>query len=376
MPYGYNNVHDLVTKTADGRDLNHLFQEYADLVAEYNRGRNVLINFLSYEVTTPVINIGSFGAGVDFEEASEYGEPKGIRPPSGNIDRGIPFKWYDLSARFTWQYLVEATAQDLDRITNTVLEASNRLYFKRMFVQLFRNTTQAFTLKGTASEGGNGTGSAFTAFPFYNGDSEVPPPVGPTTFAAAHDHFNTNASATLTPPMLEALMTDVTEHGFNRVNGYRLVVLVNEAQANVIRTFRAGVAAATWDFIPATGTNVILAPGTIVLGSQSSNELDGLDRVGTYGDWSIVVNAYMPAGYLFAFATGGANALNNPVAIRVHKNENLRGLRLVKGRNPDYPLIDSFYVNGLGTGVLERGAGAVLQLGNAGAYAPPTEYAA
>jgi hypothetical protein len=50
-------------------------------------------------------------------------------------------------------------------------------------------------------------------------------------------------------------------------------------------------------------------------------------------------------------------------------------LRLVKGRTPDYPLIDSFYNRGFGTGIRHRGAGVVMQITASGTYTIPAAYA-
>ena len=77
---------------------------------------------------------------------------------------------------------------------------------------------------------------------------------------------------------------------------------------------------------------------------------------------------------MVAITTGGEDNLSNPIAFRQHPTTSLQGLKLVKGRNPDYPLIDSFYVRGFGTGVRHRGAGAVMQVTTNGAYAVPTMY--
>ena len=78
---------------------------------------------------------------------------------------------------------------------------------------------------------------------------------------------------------------------------------------------------------------------------------------------------------MFGFATGGELNIGNPVGIRQHENSSLQGLRLVKGRDNDYPLIDSFYLHGMGTGVRHRGAGVVMEIGNGGTYSVPSEYA-
>jgi hypothetical protein len=74
------------------------------------------------------------------------------------------------------------------------------------------------------------------------------------------------------------------------------------------------------------------------------------------------------------FATGGRDNLVNPVGIRQHANTNLRGLRLVKGRSADYPLIDSFWAAGFGTGVRHRGGGIVLELSANASYTAPAAY--
>jgi hypothetical protein len=75
-----------------------------------------------------------------------------------------------------------------------------------------------------------------------------------------------------------------------------------------------------------------------------------------------------------AVATYGARDQRNAVSFREHVNASLHGFRLVKGRTPDYPLIDSFYSRGFGTGTRRRGAAAVMQV-TSGAYTNPAAYA-
>ena len=65
---------------------------------------------------------------------------------------------------------------------------------------------------------------------------------------------------------------------------------------------------------------------------------------------------------------------SNPVGFRQHSNASLRGLRLLSGAQHDYPLVDSFYQRGFGTGVRHRGAGVVMQI-TAGAFAVPAAFA-
>jgi hypothetical protein len=166
-------------------------------------------------------------------------------------------------------------------------------------------------------------------------------------------------------------------HGYGRQSGATLVLVVNTQELAVIRTFRVATGS-SYDFVPASGQPPWLLPsntGGVVVpqGTSIPNQVGGMEVAGRYGSWLVVEEDYIPAGYMFGFATGGANNATNPVGFREHQNPGLRGLRLVKGRDNDYPLLDSFYQRGFGTGVRHRGAGVVMQVA-AGAYVIPTDY--
>jgi ferredoxin len=82
---GYNAAADLVTQTTDGVDLNELWDEYQQTVAMANAERQLMIDFLTFPVTDAVERVAQV-SGADFEKASEYGEPVGIRPaPMTNL---------------------------------------------------------------------------------------------------------------------------------------------------------------------------------------------------------------------------------------------------------------------------------------------------
>ena len=361
---GYNAAGDLATETADGVPLNDLWNAYQEMLAEFNRQRDPLLNFLTWRTQKAKEDIIGVGAQADFEEASEYGEPVGIRPEAPpTTSMGYTFKWYDLAARFTWMFLADAESQQVDAIANMAAEASNRLVFTTVMKTLF-NTTRRTNKEGQ------------TVYPFYSGlAGDKPPSVGTTTFADNHNHFVT--AATLNPAALEAFITLLREHGYTQANGYSLVVMINEAQEGTVRQFRstANGGSGTYDFIPAQGTSPLLLPVDLqTQGTRPAANLRGMEVVGSYWEATVVKNAFIPAGYLVAFVTGGEENIQNPIAIREHPKQNLRGLRLVKGKTPDYPLIDSFYNHGFGTGVRHRGAGAVLQI-TAGSYTVPAAYA-
>lgn len=361
---GINAAGDIITQTANAVPLNDLWNAYQEMLAAFNAQRDPLLNFLTWRTTKAREDIIGTSTQADFEEATEYGEPVGIRPDiPGSTAMGYTFKWYDLAARFTWMFLADADSAQVDAISNMAAEASNRLVFTTVMKTLFNNSRR------TNKEG-------LTVYPFYAGAAgDLPPAYGTTTFADNHQHFTTAAS--LTPAALEAHLTLLMEHGYTQANGYKMVTMINKAQEGTVRNFRstANGGTGTYDFIPGSATPALLLPTNLQVanGTNPPGSMNGMDVVGGYWETTIVKNDFIPAGYLVSFVTGGPENIQNPIAIREHPQASLRGLRLVKGRTPDYPLIDSFYNQGFGTGVRYRGAGAVLQI-TGGAYAVPTAY--
>lgn len=367
MPAGYNASADLLTRTADGRDLNELWGEYQEVLNQWNADRNRLINFLTFPISDPVEEVPIIGtSGADFEEMSEYGVPKGYRPEVDSYNFGYDFKWYDVASRFTWQFLSEAPQQQVDQVHNQVLEADNRLVYTKVMRRVFNPVNNMASIRG----------NAYNVYTFYNGQGEAPPPYKSNTFDSTHTHFLASGAATVDPGDVEDMLEHLVHHGYDSTRGYRLVLMANRSETEVIRMFKAGVNGATYDFIPAQGTPALYLPqDTLLIGSQpSANAVPGFKTVGSYGDILIVEEDHIPTKYMVAFATGGPDSIQNPVGMREHANASLRGLRLVKGQTPDYPLIDSYYVRGFGTGVRHRGAGVVMQITTGSTYTAPSTF--
>lgn len=375
MARGFHAAGDLlVTQTSDGTDLNQLWDDYQAALAMWNAKRDTLVSFLTYRTTDLTEQMYDSGEIGDFEPATEYGVPVGIRPGVKPTVIGYDFGWFDLAGRFTWKFLAKSTAAQLNAYTNMALEADNRMVFKEVMRTLFRNDRR------TAEEG-------HTVFPFYAGQvGDKPPDYGTTVFADSHNHYVTSGAATFTNDIagitdLNALIGLVGEHGYTPANGYRVVLMVNKAQGDYIRLIRSevngGPATSLYDFVPAASTSPFLMPVNmqIVSGQQPPNSLNGLNVIGSYGDVLVVQDEYIPAGYMVCFATGGLETLTNPIGIREDAVASLRGLKLVKGREPDYPLIESYYTRGFGTGVRKRGAGAIMQITASGTYTAPAVYA-
>ena len=361
---GYNANADVLNQTADGRDLNEFWNEFQATVAIQNAERQTLIDLLTFSVNSPVEDVAQFGS-ADFEEASEYGVPVGARPTQDVFSLGYTFKWYDLAARFTWQFLAEANAAQVEAVHQSALEADNRLIFMEVMRTLFREDNREATIKG----------QNYTVYSFYNGDGTVPPTYKNNTFDGTHTHYRVSGAATVSSADLDEIIDDFKSHGYSSANGTTQFLLVNTSEANVIRSFRVANGARA-DFIPAQGQPGLIIPAQdqILGAGQVAANYRGMNVIGSYDSLLIIEEDYVPPAYLVALASGGRANLNNPIGLREHANASLRGLRLVKGRDNDYPLIDSYYARGFGTGVRQRGAGLVMQIKAAGEYTAPAAY--
>lgn len=366
---GYNTEGDLISQTADGRDLNALWQEFQDTLTIFNERRQTLIDLLTYPVQQVIEDVPQVGS-TEFEEASEFGEPQGARVPLTYFSLAYDFKDYDKATRFTWRFLRDATAAQLEALHNAILEADNRLVFRKVMEALFDNRDRATDINR----------QNFTVYPLYNADGTVPPPYKGNTFTSSHTHYLTSNSANaVNSDDVMDLYNTIAEHGYGIENGTTFIVMVNKAQGDEIRKFRFGVAqngaTPAYDFIPANNQPPLILPNQEgLLGSRPASNYQGLQVIGSYADILVIQEDYIPAGYMLMIGSGGAGNLNNPVGLREHANAAYRGLRLLQGNRAGYPLVDSFYTRGFGTGVRQRGGAAIMQIVNSATYAIPDQY--
>lgn len=146
----------------------------------------------------------------------------------------------------------------------------------------------------------------------------------------------------------------------------------------MIQQFRAGEennngAIARYDFIPAVNQpTFVLQGGGQLIGEQPTGQIFGLTSVGSYGPIAgVVESSFVPAGYVIVLATAGPRSPSNVIGVREHINASYRGLRQIPGVQPGYPLIESFYSRGFGTGTRYRGGAVVTQLKVSGSFDLP-----
>lgn len=360
---GFNERADVV-QAADGTNLNDFWREVQETIRLRNSSRTSLIDQLIVRVTSVTEEVQA-PSEVDFEEASEYGQPTGIKGTATRFFRGYDFKFYDLGIRYTWMALAEMDRQQLELNNNLALEADIKLMFRTVMRRLFNPINgSGFTDKN----------EAVTVFAAYNGDGEVPPAYKQNTFTGTHNHYLVSGGAAVTSANLDTLAEQLEHHGYTLQGGYRLVLWVNKVEADIIKTFRVATGAA-FDFVinPEYYGGAVWVPNNGTYVGGPNGRVPG--EIGTYGPFHIVEEGYIPAGYMVAIATGGTDNLSNPIGLREHSNPAYRGLKVIPGQRSDYPLIDSFYRRGLGTGIRHRGALAVMQVKASGNYQVPALYA-
>jgi hypothetical protein len=376
---GYMTQGDIVQKLADGTDLNDLWQEFQATLAVFNEHRQTVVDFLTFPVVNEIETVPQ-GTTVDFEVSSEFGVPKGVGTKINYFQMGYDFNWYDIATRFTWKFLLDADARQVEMIHQQVLEGDNRNIFNKVMNALFRNTNRTATI----------TNQNYTVYSLYNGTlaaAEVPPPYKSFTFDTTHNHFLTTNQATLASSFVESMMDHLRHHGYGENEGATMILMVNKQEADIIRLWRLGqdsdsggaTVLAKYDFVPSSTQAPLILPNALLgaglLGEQPPSSINGLPVMGSYGPVLVVQEDYIPPGYLVMFATGGTGGTPNPVGLRQHANPQARGLRLLPGNQSGFPLVDSFYQRGFGTGIRQRGAAVILQVVASATYTIPSQYA-
>ena len=366
---GYHTAGDLVTVTNDNVDLNALWGVYQDSMSIYNEAMDRLAALFTFPVSNPIETVPQVGE-AQFEEASEFGEPRGQRIEIDYFQLGYDFRNYDTATRYTWMFLRDADVRQVDAVHQEILRADRRLVFRKIMEAIFDNRNRTTDIRN----------QNYNVYPMYNADGTVPPTYKGTTFDGTHSHYIVSGNTAIDSSDVEDAYTHIAEHGFGLENGTVFIMLANKAQVKEMRKWRAGQVSANgvvanYDFIPAANQPTMILPNAEgLLGSLPPDSFKGMRVVGSYADILIIEESYIPQGYFLMFGTGGAANLQNLVGLREHVNPAYRGLRLLPGNQQRYPLVDGYYARSFGTGIRQRAGGVVVQIKAAGTYDIPNQY--
>lgn len=354
----------LVNETADGVNLNDIWEEIGRALELYNEHRSTIVRLLSYPTIAVADVIPQSVEGESFEIATEHGIPRAIGEPADYLPLGYNFQDYDLRLGATWKWLRSATSEQVTAQITRIFDADNRLVSGTILNRLLDPAPRTNEWQ-------------HSCYGLWSGDSMAPPPHMGRTFAGNHTHYLTSESTYIDSADIEDMVRHVTEHGYGRFGsqGGQLIILAHPNQVEDMTFWRAGVEYAPgktpkWDFVPSQAAPAYFTTEHLV-GAVAPSEFEGLQVLGSYGDAWLIESHYVPAGYVIVAATGGLDSDMNPVGFREHVNAAYHGLRHIPGRGP-YPIQDSFYVRGFGVGVRHRGAAVVMQVTESSTYTPPT----
>jgi hypothetical protein len=303
------------------------------------------------ETTDDVRRIWGGSEDGEMVEVDETGVARTQKDEMGEeID--FPLRKFSRSTGWTADYMNRATPADL---------ATKVLKFETAYVTRLRQELAAalFAKANYSFVDWLGDGTTLAIKRLKNADSmKVPNAPDGTAFAATHQHYTGYLSGSAQNADIDALIANVTEHGFTNVQ-----LIVNQANVATL------AAMTTTKFVPLT-LAVVAVPGrtsgtvqTDVVTEDPANKL-----VGYWAGYPVITRSWVPSGYYVANAV---DAPQKPLVHRVDKFASMRGLRLV-AQFGQHPLSAQTYEAEVGFGVWGRTSAAILDGGNATTYSNPS----
>jgi hypothetical protein len=323
--YGITHSGDvLVSRLRDGTDLNEVWDEISEVIAEFNKTRLSIVSLLSYPTTNSAEAVSQNLTLPSFEEASEYGVPKSISPPMEVLLCGMDFRDWDLRWEATWKFLREADKRAVTGIVNTALAADNQLLTGKILRRIL-----------DPAEGRNEYGHR--VFSLYNGTDGITPPAHlGLEFPTNTTHFISSGNAVLDSLDIEDSVRMIRDKGYGVGDNSHLIIFANPAQSAQIQQWRANVESrpggpkSVWDFIPSKNSFPYLSDSQIV-GETAPTDYNGLEILGSLGPCWLSESHFIPPNYVLVAATSGPGSPNNVCGMREHILPDYQNLRLIPG---------------------------------------------
>jgi hypothetical protein len=303
------------------------------------------------ETSDDVRRVWGGNAAFEMKEVDEYGEARTQKATSG-VEVNFPLRKFSVSTGWTADFMRRATPRDLALsvigIENAYLE---RLQAEIKFA-LYNKDNYSITDKF-------GDRTSLSVKAFLNADSAAIPdaPDGTSFNGASHTHYNGTASLAVSD--IDALISDVVEHGLTK--GVTLFI-----PAGMVSTLE-GLSGTK--FVKLTSSLLVPASDSIHAVSRIDPEAD-LNNV-LVGYWDgrvpVVTRSWAVANYIVCVATGAAE---KPLVRRVDRIESLRGL-VPTVEYGLHPLTAKSYEAFVGFGAFNRAAVAILDTANS-SYTEPT----
>lgn len=303
------------------------------------------------ETTTDVRRVWGGSEDGEMVEVDETGVARTQKAEMGEeID--FPLRKFSRSTGWTADYMARATPADL---------ATRVLKFESAYVTRLRQELAAalFAKANYSVVDYLGDGTTLSIKRLKNADAmAVPNAPDGTTFAATHQHYNGTVGASLAVADIDAVIANVTQHGFTNVqliiNQADVATLVGLASTKFVALTLAVVA------LPARVTGTV---ETQVVTDDPANKL-----VGYWAGYPVITRSWVPDDYYLAVAV---DAPQKPVVHRIDKFTALNGLRLV-AQFGQHPLTAQTYEAEIGFGVWGRTSAAILDGAHQTTYSNPS----
>ena len=228
--YGITHSGDLlVSRLRDGTDLNEIWEDAVNALAEFDKNRLSIVSLLSYPTTNAADAVYQNLTVPSFEEASEFGISKSIAPPAEVLLCGFTRKDYDLRTEFTRFFLREADRRQVDAIINTAMASDNQNLTGNVLRRLFDPTEKR-------NEFGH------RVFGLWNGtDGLAPPDHLGQTFPTTVSHYLASGNAVLDSLDIETAVEMIQDKGYGSPeNGSHIIVFANPQEAKLIQSWELG----------------------------------------------------------------------------------------------------------------------------------------
>lgn len=202
---GTSTAGDIVTQTIDGQPINNIWAEFQQTLDIVNNRRSAVANLLGFTTTRSADAVAQTVGEDEFERASEFGEPTGLRATEAHLVLGYPFHDYDKATRFTWRFLRDATQEQIESVHQRMLHADNKLTTTAILKRLL-DPTAGFNDDGR------------TVYGLWNNDGTVPPKHLFSSFAGTHNHYMVSGATTVDGKDIDDLYSNVAEHGYQLYN--------------------------------------------------------------------------------------------------------------------------------------------------------------
>ena len=303
------------------------------------------------ETTTDVRRVWGGSENGEMVEVDETGVARTQKDEMGEeID--FPLRKFSRSTGWTADFMARATPADL---------ATRVLKFESAYVTRLRQELAAalFAKANYSVVDYLGDGTTLSIKRLKNADAmKVPNAPDGTAFATSHQHYAGTVGASLAYTDIDAIIANVTEHGYTNVQ-----LIINQADvATLVGLSGTKFTALTLAVVAVPGRT----SGTVetqVVTDDPANKL-----VGYWAGYPVITRSWVPDNYYVANAV---DAPQKPIVHRIDKFSALNGLRLV-AQFGQHPLTAQTYEAEIGFGVWGRTSAAILDGGTQTTYANPS----